>query len=93
MGAGVVLPETRTIAGYTIIRKRIKTNEYATKTVGNRKLWLEYVILYNQSLNYNIKSLGHYKSQLHKFKSRQKYMFFKDQQLAQRQHFFQPLQS
>lgn len=46
------------------------------KMVGNRKLWTEYAILYNHSLNYNIKSLRHYKSQLHKFKS-QEHMFLK----------------
>jgi hypothetical protein len=49
----------------------------------------KYAILNSYSTNYNIKSLGHYKSQIRKFKSWQKtYVFFKDQQLAQRQHFF-----
>jgi hypothetical protein len=72
-----------------VTRKQIKTNEYATKTDGDWKLCLKYAILYNHSTNYNIKSLEHYKSQLHKFKSWHKNIcFLKEQQLVQRQHFF-----
>jgi hypothetical protein len=37
------------VAGYTVTRKRIKTNGYATKMDANRKLWLEYAIFYNHS--------------------------------------------
>jgi hypothetical protein len=51
-----------TDARYTVTWKRIKKNEYTTKTSGNWKLWLEYAILYHHSTNYNIRSLIHHKS-------------------------------
>jgi hypothetical protein len=46
------------------------------KMVDNRKRWPEYAILYNHSLNYNIKSLKHYKLQLYKFKASTKIYVF-----------------
>lgn len=61
-GAREGKPEMETDARYTVTWKRIKKNEYTTKTSGNRKLWLEYAILYHHSTNYNIRSLIHHKS-------------------------------
>jgi hypothetical protein len=47
----------------------IRLHENVLKRTDMQQKQTEYAILYHHSTNYNIKSLGHYKSQLQKFKS------------------------